>query len=90
MSEAKVNTADDQPSIEADPSATAEEISAAMSGEVAATEIEATSVEEGYCVRCKEQRRIVNVRRVTTANKRPAIKGECEVCGAGMFKLSKA
>ncbi len=46
-------------------------------------------VVEGYCVRCKEQRRMVNVQYLTTANKRPAVKGECEVCGAGMFKYSK-
>jgi hypothetical protein len=51
---------------------------------------ETNSTEEGYCVRCKEQRRMVNVRAVMTANKRPALKGECAVCGAGIFKLVKA
>lgn len=44
---------------------------------------------EGYCVRCKEQRAMVNVHPYTTANKRPALKGECAVCGAGMFKFTK-
>ena len=44
---------------------------------------------EGYCVRCKEQRPMVNVHPYTTANKRPALKGECAVCGAGMFKFTK-
>lgn len=49
----------------------------------------AGSTIEGYCVRCKEQRPMVNVHPYTTANKRPALKGECGVCGAGMFKFIK-
>lgn len=49
----------------------------------------ASATIEGYCVRCKEQRPMVNVHPYTTANKRPALKGECAVCGAGMFKFTK-
>lgn len=48
-----------------------------------------TEAADGYCVRCKEQRPMVNVRQYITANKRPALKGECGVCGAGMFKFIK-
>lgn len=43
----------------------------------------------GYCVRCKDQRPMLNTRRYITANKRPALRGECAVCGAGMFKFLK-
>ena len=60
------------------------------SGAAAAVPAEGSgSIIEGYCVRCKEQRPMVNVHPYTTANKRPALKGECAVCGAGMFKFTK-
>jgi hypothetical protein len=42
---------------------------------------------EGYCVKCKAKRMIANVKQVTMANGRPALKGSCPVCGTGMFKI---
>lgn len=61
------------------------------SGEATSAQVTeaAGSTIEGYCVRCKEQRPMVNVHPYMTANKRPALKGECAVCGAGMFKFTK-
>lgn len=42
---------------------------------------------QGYCVKCKAKRDMANVTRVTMANGRPALKGQCPVCGTGMFKI---
>ncbi len=42
---------------------------------------------EAYCVKCKAKRDMTNVSRVTMANGRPALKGQCPVCGTGMFKI---
>lgn len=61
----------------------------AVAEPVVETPASVTAIPEGYCVRCKEQRPMVNVRQYMTANKRPALKGECAVCGAGMSKFIK-
>ena len=42
---------------------------------------------EGYCVKCKAKREMINVKQVKMANGRPALKGTCSVCGTGMFKI---
>jgi len=42
---------------------------------------------EGYCVKCKAKREMINVKQVKMANGRPALKGTCPVCGTGMFKI---
>jgi len=43
--------------------------------------------EQGYCVKCKAQRKMVKAQKVTMKNGRPAMKGVCSVCGTGMYKI---
>jgi DNA polymerase II large subunit len=43
--------------------------------------------ETGYCVKEKQMREMKDVEQVTMKNGRPALKGKCTVCGAGMFKI---
>ncbi len=40
-----------------------------------------------YCVKCKQTREMKNVEQVTMKNGRPALKGQCTVCGTGMYKM---
>ncbi len=40
-----------------------------------------------YCVKCKEKRKMLDVEKVTMKNGRPAMKGRCEVCNTGMYKI---
>jgi hypothetical protein len=42
---------------------------------------------EGYCVKCKAKREIVDAVEEVTKNGRKAIKGKCPVCGTVMFKM---
>ncbi len=42
---------------------------------------------EGYCVKCKSKRNMVNAEEVTMKNGRKAMKGKCETCGTGMYKI---
>lgn len=42
---------------------------------------------QGYCVSCKKKREIKNAKQVTMKNKRKATKGNCPVCGAGMYRI---
>jgi hypothetical protein len=53
----------------------------------AAAKKSASAPDEGYCVKCKAKRKIANAKQITMANKRPALKGTCPVCGTGMFKI---
>lgn len=46
-----------------------------------------TTPVEAYCVKCKETRSMVNGQAVYMANGRPAARGECAVCGTGLFKI---
>ena len=41
----------------------------------------------GYCVKCKEKRTMKDTEKVTMKNGRPALKGRCEVCNTGMYKI---
>lgn len=41
----------------------------------------------GYCVKCKEKRTMVDAEEVKMKNGRPAMKGKCEVCSCGMYKI---
>lgn len=41
----------------------------------------------GYCVKCKKTQTIKNPKPTTMKNGRSAIKGECPVCGTGMFRI---
>ena len=47
---------------------------------------------EGYCLKCKNYRKMINVKEVDIKNKRTkntrkAMKGECKKCGTTMMKL---
>jgi uncharacterized Zn finger protein (UPF0148 family) len=42
---------------------------------------------EGYCVKCKAKKEIVNAVEETMKNGRKAIKGKCPSCGTVMFKI---
>ncbi|HWW03539.1 MAG TPA: DUF5679 domain-containing protein [Candidatus Acidoferrum sp.] len=42
---------------------------------------------EGYCVKCKAKKEIVDGAEETMKNGRKAIKGKCPTCGTVMFKI---
>jgi Zn finger protein HypA/HybF involved in hydrogenase expression len=42
---------------------------------------------EGYCVKCKARKEIVDAVEETMKNCRKAIKGRCPTCGTVMFKI---
>jgi len=42
---------------------------------------------EGYCVKCKAKKEIINGVEETMKNGRRAIKGKCPTCGTVMFKI---
>ena len=42
---------------------------------------------EGYCVKCKAKKPIVDGVEETMKNGRKAVKGKCPTCGAVMFKI---
>ena len=42
---------------------------------------------EGYCVKCKTKKEIVDAVEETMKNGRKAIKGKCPTCGTVMFKI---
>jgi hypothetical protein len=42
---------------------------------------------EGYCVKCKAKKEIVDAVEETMKNGRKAIKGKCPTCGAVIFKF---
>lgn len=44
---------------------------------------------EAYCMKCKQKRGILNPREVTMKNGRIAVQGDCEVCGASLFRMGK-
>jgi Zn finger protein HypA/HybF involved in hydrogenase expression len=48
---------------------------------------ERISMPEGYCVKCKAKKEIVDAVEVTTKNGRKAIKGKCPTCGTVMYKI---
>ncbi len=41
----------------------------------------------GYCVRCKAQRELQDVKEITMKNGRRAMKGKCVKCGTQVFKI---
>jgi len=45
------------------------------------------SMPEGYCVKCKAKKEIVNAVEEVMKNGRRAIKGKCPTCGTVMFKI---
>ena len=42
---------------------------------------------EGYCVKCKAKKEIIDGVEETMRNGRKAIKGKCPTCGTVMFKI---
>ncbi len=42
---------------------------------------------EGYCVKCKAKKEILDGVEETMKNGRKAIKGKCPTCGTVMFKI---
>ncbi len=42
---------------------------------------------QGYCVKCKSKRTMVETQEVKMKNGRPAMKGLCEKCSTGMYKI---
>ena len=42
---------------------------------------------QGYCVKCKAKKEIVDAVEETMKNGRKAIKGKCPTCGTVMFKI---
>ena len=40
-----------------------------------------------YCVKCKAPREMLDPRRITMKNGRPASEGRCPVCGTRVFKI---
>ena len=40
-----------------------------------------------YCMKCKSKRGMEKAQTVKMKNGRPALKGQCEVCGTHMFKI---
>jgi Zn finger protein HypA/HybF involved in hydrogenase expression len=45
------------------------------------------SMPEGYCVKCKAKKEIIDGVEETMKNGRKAIKGKCPTCGTVMFKI---
>lgn len=43
--------------------------------------------DEAYCVKCKAKTVIKNPQKVTMQNGREAIKGVCEKCGTGVYRI---
>jgi len=43
-----------------------------------------------YCMKCKKKVEIKNPRQVTLKNNRPAVQGECLVCGTKVFRIGKS
>ncbi len=44
---------------------------------------------EHYCVKCKKRRLVINPKEVSMKNGRPAIKGNCSVCGSTVFRIGR-
>jgi len=42
---------------------------------------------QGFCVKCKSKQDIKNAKVIVMKNGRPAVNGECAVCGTKMFRI---
>lgn len=45
------------------------------------------AAKEGYCVKCKAKKEIVDPKDITMKNGRPATQGTCPTCGTKIFKI---
>jgi hypothetical protein len=43
---------------------------------------------EGYCVKCKAKKEMVDPKDIVMKNGKKAIKGKCPDCGTGMFRIT--
>jgi len=43
-----------------------------------------------YCVKCKEKREMKNPHQITMKNGRPALQGQCVVCGTTLNRILPA
>ncbi len=46
--------------------------------------------EVAYCVKCKEKREIKDPQHVTMKNGKPALQGQCPVCGTRLNRILPA
>ncbi|HKF39360.1 MAG TPA: alpha/beta fold hydrolase [Ktedonobacteraceae bacterium] len=44
---------------------------------------------EAYCMKCKTKRKVLNPTEVTMKNGRLAVRGTCEVCGTGLYRIGR-
>ena len=42
---------------------------------------------EGYCVKCKAKKEMVDAKEITMKNGRRAMKGKCPDCGTSLFRI---
>jgi hypothetical protein len=49
-----------------------------------------SSDREAFCVRCRDRRPLKRARRVTLSNGRPALRGQCAICGTRLCRLISA
>ena len=42
---------------------------------------------EGYCMKCKSNKEMVDTQEVTMKNGRKAVRGKCSVCKTNMYKI---
>jgi pimeloyl-ACP methyl ester carboxylesterase len=45
---------------------------------------------EAYCIKCKKKRVMLNTTEVTMKNGRTALRGTCEACGTGLYRMGRA
>ncbi len=43
---------------------------------------------EGYCVKCKAKKEMVDPKDIVMKNGKKAIKGKCPDCSTGMFRIT--
>lgn len=42
---------------------------------------------QGYCVKCRSKQDMKNAKAIIMKNSRPAVQGECTVCGTKVFRI---
>lgn len=47
------------------------------------------AAKEGYCVKCKGKKEIVDPKEIEMKNGRPATQGTCPDCGTKIFRIGK-
>jgi Zn finger protein HypA/HybF involved in hydrogenase expression len=44
---------------------------------------------QGYCVKCRAKKEMMNIKSITMKNGRLVTQGVCPTCGAKMFRIGK-